>query len=67
MKSPAKEGLFDGGIDFGMYAKPFVDKQTDKQTIGWLVVLRFNATLTAKVISWQSVMHMCLLAFLHQY
>ena len=23
----------------------------------WLVVLRFNATLTAKVISWQSVTH----------
>ena len=44
MKSPAKEGLFDGGIGFGMYAKPFVDKQTDKQTIGWLVVLRFNST-----------------------
>ena len=33
----------------------------------WLVVLRFNATLTAKVISWQSVMHMHFLAFLHQY
>ena len=25
---------------------------------GWLVVLGFNATLTAKVISWRSVMHM---------
>ena len=31
--------------------------------INWLVVLRFNATLTAKVISWQLVMHMCFLAF----
>ena len=31
---------------------------------GRLFVLRFNATLTAKVISWRSVMHMCLLAFL---
>ena len=32
--------------------------------IGWLVVLGFNATLTAKVISWQSVPHiMCFLAF----
>ena len=31
---------------------------------GWLVVLEFNATLTAKVISWRSVMHMCFLAFL---
>ena len=34
---------------------------------GWLVVLGFNATLTAKVISWQSVTHMCFLAFSHQY
>ena len=32
----------------------------------WLVVLGFNATLTAKVI-WQSVTHMCFLAFSHQY
>ena len=31
---------------------------------GWLlVVLGFNATLTAKVISWRSVTHMCFLAF----
>ena len=34
---------------------------------GWLVVLGFNATLTAKVISWRSVMHMCFLAFSLQY
>ena len=27
--------------------------------VGWLVVLGFNATLTAKVISWRSVTHMC--------
>ena len=33
----------------------------------WLVVLGFNSTLTAKVISWQSVTHMCFLAFSHQY
>ena len=33
----------------------------------WLVVLGFNATLTAKVISWRSVKHMCFLAFSHQY
>ena len=32
-----------------------------------MVVLGFNATLTAKVISWRSVMHMCFLAFSHQY
>ena len=25
--------------------------------VGWLVVMGFNATLTAKVISWQSVTH----------
>ena len=32
---------------------------------GWLVELRFNTTLTAKVRSWQSVTHMtlCFLAF----
>ena len=36
--------------------------------VGWLlVVLGFNATLTAKVISWRSVTHVCFLAFLHQY
>ena len=34
---------------------------------GWLVVLGFNATLTAIVISWQSVTHVCSLAFSHQY
>ena len=34
----------------------------------WLLaVLRFNATLTAKVVSWQSVTHMFFLAFSHQY
>ena len=38
-----------------------------KKKVGWLVVLGFNATLTAKVISWQSVTHMCFLAFSHQY
>ena len=32
-----------------------------------LVVLGFKATLTAKVISWRSVTHMCFLAFSHQY
>ena len=34
---------------------------------GWLVVLGFNTTLTAKIISWRSVTHMCFLAFSHQY
>ena len=31
---------------------------------GWLVVLGFNATLTARVISWRSVTHMCFLGSL---
>ena len=35
--------------------------------VGLLVVLKFNATLTATVMSWRSVTHMCLLAFSHQY
>ena len=34
---------------------------------GWLVVSGFNATLTAKVISWRSMTHMCFLAFSHLY
>ena len=34
-------------------------------SIGSLVVL--NAILTAEVISWRTVMHMCFLAFSHQY
>ena len=38
-----------------------------RSDICWLVVLEFNATLTAKVISWRSVTHMCFLAFSHQY
>ena len=35
--------------------------------LDWVVVLGFNATFTAKVISWRSVMHMCFLDFSHQY
>ena len=43
-------------------------QRLDKELmVGWLVVLGFNATLTAKVISWRSVTHMCFLAFSHQY
>ena len=38
-----------------------------KLVVGWLVVSGFNAILTAKVISWGSVTHMCFLAFSHQY
>ena len=33
-------------------------------TFMMVVALGFNATLTAKVISWRSVTHMCFLAFL---
>ena len=35
--------------------------------VSWLVVLGLHATLTAIVISWQSLTHMCFLAFSHQY
>ena len=38
-----------------------------REKVSWLVVLGFNATLTAKVISWRSVTHVCFLAFTHQY
>ena len=45
------------------------DKCLEKLNIPfrWLVVLGLNATLTAKVISWRSVTHMCFLALSHQY
>ena len=33
-------------------------------SLSWLVVWGFNATLTAKVISWQSVTQMCFPGFL---
>ena len=32
-------------------------------SMGWFVVWGFNATFTAKVISWRSVTHVCFLAF----
>ena len=35
--------------------------------VKWLVVLGFNATSTAKVISWWSMTQMCFLAFSHKY
>ena len=42
--------------------------RTKTLVLGWLlVVLGFNATLTAKIMSWRSVTHMCFLAFSHQY
>ena len=39
----------------------------DRQKCKRLVVLGFNAILTAQVISWRSVTNMCFLAFSHQY
>ena len=42
-------------------------RQIQDAKVGWFAVLEFNATLTAKVISWRSVTHMCFLAFSHQY
>ena len=33
----------------------------------WLVVSGFNATLSARVISWRSATHTCFLVFSHQY
>ena len=36
--------------------------EKEKLLLNWVVVLGFNATLTAKVIPWQSVTHMCFLA-----
>ena len=49
-----------------MKPRTFVNKCTVSM-VWWLVVLGFNATLTAKVMSWRSVMHMCFLAFSHRY
>ena len=56
----------------GMYpvAMPIINsgkKLAEPGLVGWLVVLGFKATLTAKVISWRSLTHMCFLAFSHQY
>ena len=35
-----------------------VEEHSITKLVGWLVVLGFNATLTAKVILWWSVTHM---------
>ena len=42
-------------------------KNLDFASYGWLVVSGFNAALTAEVVSWRSVTHMCFLTFSHQY
>ena len=36
---------------------PPIFRYRGHKNIGWLVVLGFNATLTAKVISWRSMTH----------
>ena len=53
-----------------LFRHGFMNKSKSKTEIesSWLVVvLGFNATLTARVISWRSATHMCFLAFSHQY
>ena len=45
----------------------FTLKYKKKRSDCRLVVLGFNATLTAKVISWRSVTRMSFLAISHQY
>ena len=54
----------DDVVEEGMGNRPAARRNRPD---GKLVVLEFNATLTAKVISWRSVTHMCFLAFSHQY
>ena len=50
-----------------MLYNPFQEKSWFLSVyFGWLVVLGFNATSTAKVRSWRSVTHMYFLAFSHQ-
>ena len=38
-----------------------------KKRTCWSVLFEFNAILTAKIILWRSVTHMCFLAFSNQY
>ena len=62
--------LFDGNQSVIMYMALFDGNQSlimHMTVFDWLVVLGFNATLTAEVISWRLVTHMCFLAFSHQY
>ena len=51
-------------LSLNVFQKPF---SSESKKVGQLVVLGFNATSTAMVISWRSVTHMCFLAFSHQY
>ena len=62
------ENNFGKKEDTGYLFPQCFPKLTSLGSSIWLLVeLEFNATLTAKVISWQSVTHMCFLAFSHWY
>ena len=58
-------------VHMGYTKRPWIVisvKWSEIKILGWLVgCIGFNATVTAKAISWWSVMHMCFLAFSHQY
>ena len=52
--------IFERGHQTNIYVHLFqnlMSRFQEKEFLGWLVVLGFNATLTAKVISWRSVTH----------
>ena len=55
------------GLRAKLYSYKILRAKRAKNVRIWLVVLGFNATLTAMVISWRSVTHMCFLAFSHHY
>ena len=59
--------LLWGGLKSGLCCKELTLSQKSPCFYVCLFVFGFNATLTAKVISWRLVMHMCFLAFSHQY
>ena len=49
-----------------MFGKRLMHSQNVGWLVGWLH-WGFSATLTAKIISWRSVKHMCFLAFSYRY
>ena len=55
-----------GTTGYKSYTLPLSHAGLLEKDVGWLYC-GFNATLTAKVISWWSVTHMCFLALSHQY
>ena len=59
--------LYWYGNLYGPSTHDFPVEKNIRAEAGMLVVLVFNATLTAKVISWRSVTHKRFLAFSHQY